>query len=128
MRAPTPSSNGWTKETWSCADKTRPFQVHGAYMTGEYAEKTHEEEGPHRQGFLLHVRVGKGPDVGQLALPQTLREPYWQTYIDKSEGHKGEYLLLRLSYGSRTDEKLLDRLKRVVAAAAREGGGGGPRP
>jgi hypothetical protein len=44
-------------------------------------------------------------------VPQTLREPYWQTYIDRpaTEDGQGHYVI-NFSYGSRLDQAFMKDL------------------
>jgi hypothetical protein len=99
--------------------KTRTFQVHGPYRTGEFTEKPSPEEGPTARGFLLTVQVRPEAYDGPLVVPQTLNRPYWRTYINDYRAGR-QYLFVGLSYGAAPDEKLLAKLKEAVASFARE--------
>jgi hypothetical protein len=95
--------------------KTRKFMIHSGSKIGRYSEKAHEEEGPSYQGFLLSLHLQKKGIVNQVVIPQTIRQPYWRTdlnvtIVDKSD----RQLYWGLSYGSRTDEKLLAIVRKAV--------------
>jgi hypothetical protein len=100
--------------------KTRKFMIHSGSKIGKYSEKAHEEEGPSYQGFLLRLHIQKKGTVNQAIVPQTIRQPYWRTdlnvtIVDKSD----RQLYWGLSYGSRTDEKLLAIVRKAVNSIGR---------
>ena len=80
------------------------FAIHPQSKTGNIQEKTYEEEGPNYKGFKFSLSVQAGKYQGAAIVPQTLRRPYWQTYIDRppTEDGKGHYVI-SFSYGSRLD-------------------------
>lgn len=93
--------------TFTAKHGTMMFTVHGRFMSGEIRPKAHQEEGPNFKGFLLTVTLEQGHRVNQAATPQTLRQPYWKTYINDPLTEDGEnQYWIRFSYGSRLDEKL----------------------
>ena len=94
---------------------TMLFTVHRELMTGEILEKTHQVEGPNFRGFLLTVSRRNGKYDGQAIVPQTLREPYWRTFIDApaTEDGKGHYVV-HFSYGSRLDPEFTKALFEVL--------------
>jgi hypothetical protein len=99
--------------------QTQQFMVHALSRTGEYAEKPHKEEGPKSRGFLLRVSLSEAAYKGPLRIPQTLKETYWDTFVNDYPAGRGEYLWLRLSHGRRADGKLLERIKGAVKEAGK---------
>jgi hypothetical protein len=96
-------------------DRTRDFQVYSVFKDGRVAEQLHVERGPKHDGFLLQVTLQPGRYQGAAEIPQDIRHPYWTTYVNAIElPDKESHLHVQLSYGSRTDRELLDRLKEVV--------------
>lgn len=95
--------------------QTQTFLVYSRAMTGQISAKPYAQVGPNYQGFRLELSVQPGPYAGQAVVPQDLREPYWQTYIDAVPLKGGnQYLAVRLSYGEQTNSRLLDKLKRIA--------------
>jgi hypothetical protein len=90
---------------------TMMFTVHYRSMTGEVSKETRQEEGPNFRGFVLSVSLQNGRYEGQAMVPQALKEPYFETYIDAvpTEDAKGHFWI-RFSYGSRTDSKLKEAI------------------
>ncbi|MCA9040290.1 MAG: hypothetical protein KDA65_08095 [Planctomycetaceae bacterium] len=89
----------------SASHGTMRFTVHGHSKTGERAGLTYQVEGPNFEGFLFSLSVNEGKYQGQAVIPQTLREPYWETYIDRppTEDGAGHYVI-NFSYGSRLNQ------------------------
>jgi hypothetical protein len=53
--------------------------------------------------------------VNQAIMPQTLRTPYWQSYLDMRLLKETEQqLFCVLSYGSRIDQDLLKKVTKIV--------------
>jgi hypothetical protein len=103
--------------------RTRTFKVHGDSKTGEYAAEAHDEAGPTAKGFVLFVEVQKRGEVNQAKTPQTLRRPYWETYIQVTPvAGSDTQLYWALSYGSQTDAKLLAQIRQAIEAVS----GGSP--
>ena len=118
--------------------QTQKFMVHRRDMIGAISAEAHQELGPNYQGFLLRLRLSVGALVNMQAfLPQELSEPYWKTYIarynlrvveagigsDDYERHvrtRYEHLQMAFSYGSRSDQKLIEQIKETVASYAKE--------
>lgn len=94
---------------------TATFTVHRALRTGEILERTTQVEGPNYKGFLLSIDYRPGAYDGPAMVPQTLREPYWQTFIDRpmTLDGKGHYVI-NLSYGSRIDPEFLSALHEAL--------------
>lgn len=108
-----PSSQG---KSLSFAYQAQIFKIHGRQMTGEVQPNAHDELGPNFKGFVLKVHLQDKGEVNQAVTPQTLKEPYWQTYLDVTPlaGTQNQ-IYWALSYGVRTDEGLLTKIKQVLA-------------
>jgi hypothetical protein len=101
--------------------KTQKFMVHGSDRTGTYSKDLHEELGPNRGGFLLRLTLRASKYNGPLVIPQTRREPYWNTYLneyDLKAERFGAVLWMSLSYSDAAPEKLLTSIKECVAAVS----------
>ena len=96
---------------------TQAFTVHNRDMLGRIAKETHAEEGPNNKGILLTLTTEQGKTYqGQAEVPQTLREPYWHTYINAYPLAEGDqHLWLVLAYGGRVDEKLVEKINSLIA-------------
>lgn len=96
-----------TKREFIAKHGTMIFTVHGGTLNGVFQRKTHEQEGPNSKGFLLEVSLEDGQYGGQAGVPQTLREPYWQRFIDAPSTDDGKkHYRINFSYGSSLDPKL----------------------
>ena len=100
---------------------TLTFTLHNRDMTGRIAREVHTEEGLNNKGILLTLTVDQGKEYhGQAAVPQTLREPYWQTYLNAYPLADGDqHLWLVLEYGGRVDEKLVKKIDALIAEATK---------
>jgi len=95
--------------------RTQPYKIHGRSMTGEISPDAYDETGPSFKGFVLRVHLQDKGEVNQAATPQTLREPYWQTHMDVTPlGATQKQIFWALSFGSRTDTKLLAQLMKAL--------------
>jgi hypothetical protein len=95
--------------------RTQSFKVHGGQMTGEFAREAHDEIGPTFKGFILSIYVQPTGEVNQADTPCTLREPYWQTYLQVTPvGGSDKQLYWGLSFGSRTDTNVLARIRTKI--------------
>jgi len=93
---------------------TMLFTVHGIAKNGEISPDTHQEEGPNFKGFLLRVQLREGPPMTAAVVPQTLKRPYFATYIDAPPTEKeDQHFAVSFAYGGRVDEKL----KKAIFAA-----------
>ena len=105
--------------------RTRPFWVHLPRRDGGYAREASREEGPDTNGFLLSLRYKGDKYSGPLMIPQTLRYPYWSSYVNEYPVGRGKasggYLWMILSHDV-ADERI-DRIKRCVATVAADAGG-----
>jgi hypothetical protein len=95
--------------------KTQKYKIHGKLKTGEVSPETRDEMGPGYKGFILTVNLQDAGEINQAVTPQTLHEPYWQTDLDVTplKGTKKQ-IYWALSYGARTDTKLLSDIKRKI--------------
>ncbi len=110
--APLPEikANGGSSITISY--RTQIFKIHGYSMTGEFTREAHDEIGPTFKGFVLFVDLQPKGEVNQAATPQTLRKPYWQTYIQVTPVFgSSNHLYWGLSYGSQTEPKILAQIR-----------------
>lgn len=91
------------------------FKIHGIGMTGEISREARDEVGPSYKGFVLRIYRQKLGVVNQIATPCSLREPYWTTEVDLTpvKGSDSQ-LFWSLSYGVRTDPKLLAEIKAAL--------------
>jgi hypothetical protein len=95
--------------------RTQLYKIHGRSMTGEISPDAHDETGPSFKGFVLRVHLQDKGEVNQACTPQTLQEPYWQTYLDVTPiGATEKQIYWALSFGSRTDTKLLAQLRKAL--------------
>ena len=95
--------------------RAQTYKIHGVSMTGEISKEAHDEVGPTFKGFVLSVQVQPKGEINQAATPQTLREPYWQTYLQLTPlAGSDKQLYWGLSFGSRTDTNLLARIRRKI--------------
>lgn len=104
-------------DTFTAKRATMMFTLHGRWKTGEITSKTHQQEGPNYKGFLLHVTSRRGREVYQLVTPQTMREPYWSTYINNPPTPDGkDHYWVSFSYGSRLDEKVKAAVHEAISS------------
>lgn len=95
--------------------RPRTFMVHGGSKTGRFAKKAHEEKGPDVDGLMVEVRVGEGRYLGAAATPQTLRRPYWKTFINQYPISQGrEHLFLSLSTGAQPNREVVSKVYKFL--------------
>ena len=95
--------------------RAQKFLVHSHSMMGEWSTNAVEQIGPNYRGFVLRVYLQRLGEVNQAITPQTLQEPYWRTYLDVTPiAGTTSQIYWALSYGSRTDETLLARIKKTL--------------
>ena len=87
------------------------FKIHTIDKMGNILETPHDEEGPNVDGILLKVTLQDGPYQGAAKTPQDLKKSYWTTFINAYPAANGKCLWMQLSYGSKTDNKLLEAIK-----------------
>jgi hypothetical protein len=95
--------------------KTRDYVVHPSLPKGGYSVETETRVGPSEHGFLLVARVQELGVVNQLLVPQVVREPYWQTYVNVYPvKNTQKQICFCLSYGGRTQDEILKRIKKAA--------------
>jgi hypothetical protein len=88
------------------------FKIHGRTKSGAIDEKAHDEIGPSVKGFILKVHLQPLGDENQAVTPQTIHNPYWLTDLDVTPiAGTDKQLYWALSYGSRTDQELLNKIR-----------------
>ena len=91
------------------------FTVHGRSKTGEISPRTYQVEGPNYRGYMLRVRLEKGKYLGQAAVPQTIRGPYYPTFIDaRNTKAKQGHHFVSFSFGSRLDPKIKKAIHEMI--------------
>lgn len=86
--------------------KTREFMVHNVNIVGQISEKAKKVTGPSYQGMIFRVNMLRQNAVIQAVTPQSLRKPYWTSYINHLN-FEGYSLFYAIEYGSRSDRKLI---------------------
>jgi hypothetical protein len=102
--------------TFTAKHGTMMFTLHNKSMTGAISSRTHQKEGPNYKGFILKVTLEQGRRVNQVVTSQTLRGPYFPTYIDDppTPDGKNQYWVT-FSYGSRLDKKLKTAIEEAIS-------------
>lgn len=106
------------ENSFIASHQTMTYTLHSRYKNGAVSEKTYQQEGPNYKGFLLRVTWERGQEASQARTPQTLKGPYFPTYIDKvpAEDGRNSYRI-SFSYGSRIDEKLKSAILEALPKA-----------
>jgi hypothetical protein len=119
-----------TKTEFVAKFETMMFTLHRRGKGGDVFPDTYQDEGPKAKGFILRVTLNDGTYQGAAVVPQTLREPYFSTYIDASAAkQKDKHYFISFSYGSRLDKNLKQAIfeaipkTRFQPGAAPDGGG-----
>lgn len=94
------------RDGFTAKAETMMLTVHRRGKGGEIFPQTDQYEGPSHKGFMLHIASHSGPYQGAAVTPQTLQEPYFQTYIDSPPAGKDGHYFIHLSYGSRLNPEL----------------------
>lgn len=117
--SPVPKQERDTPSSVQFSYRTRSYRVHGISMTGEYDKEAMEETGPDASGFILYLDIQSKGVINQADTPQTLRRPYWETYVQTTPvAYADKQLYWGLSYGSRTDKKILSQIRGAIEKAA----------
>ena len=77
-------------------------------------------EGPADDGFILSLTVPRTPGFSSGEETQVVRGPHWSTYRKVyllNAVHKEMYLFL--SFGERTDQQLIQRIKQIADDVSR---------
>lgn len=99
-----------------CRYRTNVFKVHSIHKTGDISSTPHDEEGPNVDGLLLRITIHDGDRAAAADVPQEILRPYWRTFINTYPAGGGRYLWLSISYGHRTDKRLLQELKKLFGS------------
>jgi hypothetical protein len=96
--------------------KTMEFKIHGHQMTGKILETAHNEIGPSHLGFIISITFHENGVNQQAMLPQTLKEPYWNTFLNKinHENGKSQYFG-SFSYGSRVQKEFIKKVSEALS-------------
>lgn len=96
--------------------KTRDYQVYAQSKGGTLSKKLHAQEGPDEEGVLLRIHVQAKGGLNQAVVPQTYRDTYWQTHLDTYPvADPDKEIFFSLSSRGHTDQKLIERIKKVLA-------------
>lgn len=100
------------EQTVTLSYKPRTYTVHYTDKTGRHSEKAYEVVGPRYDGLIVRVTLQDGRYAGAAVLPQEFRHPYWISFGNAYPISKGkQHLHGSISYGSRTDRKLIKEVK-----------------
>lgn len=78
-----------------------------------------EREGPDDEGVLLRVHVQPKGEVNQAVVPQTVREPYWETFLNVYPVSGSEkQIYVALSSRGWTDKKLIQKIQKILESAS----------
>lgn len=104
-------------ETVKIMHLPQTFKIHGVSKGGDISPEAHDEIGPSARGFILTLHIQPKGEINQAVTPQTLRRPYWLTDLDVTPMAKSDQQIYwGLSYGTRTDAKLLDEIRTRLRA------------
>ena len=90
--------------------RTRKFMVHVGSKMGQRSREAHEVVGPSHAGFLIRFHLQDAGTVNQAHVPQTIREPYWNTNLNVFRLDNQEQVYVAYSYGAALDAKAGRRL------------------
>jgi len=109
-----------TATAFSASAGTMPFTLHRIYRDASISRETYRAVGPGRDGFALQVSYSTGRYTGPLATPQTLREPYWSTFVNEvAAAGDSSHLWVSCSYGAGVKKEFHERLLWVLRASRR---------
>jgi hypothetical protein len=112
-------------QTLEATHLTQKFKIHQRNKRGDFSETAHDEIGPSSTGFVLRAHLQPRGEVNQAVTPQTIREPYWVTDLGVTPiGKTDKQILWSLSYGSRADKELLDKIRQALKGLKVEASGG----
>jgi len=91
------------------------YKIHGRSKSGQVTTNVYDEVGPGFKGFILRVHLQPRGEVNQACIPQTIREPYWQTDLDVTPlGTTDKQVYWALSYMGRTPTNVLAELRTAM--------------
>lgn len=97
--------------------KTRTFMVHNTDKLGRHSEKAHETVGPETDGLIVEITLQDGRYDGAAKIPQTLRRPYWYTFVNAYPIAEGkQHLHVNISYDSKTDRETITKIQMMLDA------------
>jgi hypothetical protein len=101
--------------------QTRKFMVHGRSKIGKVSEKAHETEGPSYKGFLMRIYLEERGQIRAAVIPQTLRQPYWDTDLNIVElpGDQKQ-LYWTLSYGVRAPVETKKKIRLAMESLGKK--------
>ena len=80
---------------------TMEFTIHNIMRDGSTKEIPDKHPGPKHDGFMISVALKEGVYGGPMFLPQTLREPYWETHVGQMVNQDGKsHLFISYKFGS----------------------------
>jgi hypothetical protein len=95
--------------------RTRKFMVHNTDKLGRHSEKAHETVAPKTDGLIARITIQDGRYSGAAKIPQTLKRPYWSTYVNAYPVAKGkQHLHVNISYGSKTDRETIKKIQAML--------------
>lgn len=104
-------------ETVKIMHLPQTYKIHGVSKGGDVSLEAHDEIGPSARGIILTMHIQPKGQVNQAVTPQTIRRPYWLTDLDVTPIAKSDnQIYWGLSYGARTDGKLLEEIRARLRA------------
>ncbi|MCP4899479.1 MAG: hypothetical protein GY906_21140 [bacterium] len=116
VRTAYPNSDiAFESDRMTASANTRSFTVHGGSKIGKWSTEPHIEKGPSFEGFILTIAVHDGPYRGAAVIPQTLKRPYWRTFLDAAEIlDEDRHITVHFSYGARVTRELLQAATSIL--------------
>jgi hypothetical protein len=94
-----------TENAFVAKSGTMTYTVHDRSKTGEVSTTTHRQEGPNFKGFIVRVSLNEGKYAGAAVTPQTIRGPYFPTFVDAPATGDDHYHV-SFSFGESIDPAL----------------------
>jgi hypothetical protein len=95
--------------------RPQTYKIHGRSKSGQVSTNVYDEVGPGFEGFVLRAHLQPRGEVNQACIPQTIREPYWQTDLDVTPiGDTTNQVYWALSYMGRTPTNVLAEIRAAV--------------
>lgn len=95
--------------------RTREYMVYPRAKTGRFGETLERQEGPDHDGLLIRAHVQPSGEVNQAVVPQTIREPYWTTFLNVYPVRgTGKQIYLALSFQGAEDSPLVRKAKQAA--------------
>ena len=125
--------------TLTCEYLPQKFMIHTTSETGEISKDLHEQLGPSSKGFILNVSISETfllnlmKNFQEAKYPSEHQSAYWTTYFNqfplKSKQkmdlpiEQDEVLRMWLSYGSKTDRELIEKIENLITKEVSSYGG-----